>query len=226
MTEPGGASSQSPAPEENNVVGTESHEDSNDEDDAGDVKATVAVRKMDPGNDVALEVQTIKEDNEDLSKRMIRQLETRPISDEQMGAEVKGIYAGLVMVESKCMEVDNKLLSTQGPSLSRNAEHFQALIAIHSTLMHQYYDFFSASQHPSASPALKILATKYGMPTRTWRHGIHSLVEVLRKQLPEFQEFIRTFIILAYGMMSLMDETITKFEITWIECKADLARYG
>lgn len=31
---------------------------------------------------------------------------TKPISQEQLVAEVKGIYAGLVMVESKCIEVD------------------------------------------------------------------------------------------------------------------------
>jgi len=39
---------------------------------------------------------------------IIKQPETRPISQEQLVAEVKGIYAGLVMVEAKCIEVDNK----------------------------------------------------------------------------------------------------------------------
>ena len=38
---------------------------------------------------------------------LIKQPETRPISQEQLVAEVKGIYAGLVMVESKAIEVDN-----------------------------------------------------------------------------------------------------------------------
>jgi hypothetical protein len=36
---------------------------------------------------------------------IILQPETRPISQEQLVAEVKGIYAGLVMVEAKCIEV-------------------------------------------------------------------------------------------------------------------------
>jgi len=40
--------------------------------------------------------------------RMVRQPETRPISPEQLIAEVKGIYAGLIMVEAKCCEVDAK----------------------------------------------------------------------------------------------------------------------
>jgi polyribonucleotide nucleotidyltransferase len=39
---------------------------------------------------------------------MVRQPETRPISTEQLIAEVKGIYAGLIMVEAKCCEVDAK----------------------------------------------------------------------------------------------------------------------
>jgi hypothetical protein len=38
----------------------------------------------------------------------IPQPETRPISQEQLVAEVKGIYASLVLVETKCIEVDNK----------------------------------------------------------------------------------------------------------------------
>lgn len=39
---------------------------------------------------------------------MVRQPVTRPISPEQLIAEVKGIYAGLIMVEAKCCEVDAK----------------------------------------------------------------------------------------------------------------------
>lgn len=38
---------------------------------------------------------------------VVKQPETRPISQEQLVAEVKRIYDGLVMVESKCIEVDN-----------------------------------------------------------------------------------------------------------------------
>jgi hypothetical protein len=34
--------------------------------------------------------------------------ETRPISQEQLVAEVKGIYAGLIMGEAKCIEVIKK----------------------------------------------------------------------------------------------------------------------
>ncbi|OBT60338.1 hypothetical protein VE03_10358 [Pseudogymnoascus sp. 23342-1-I1] len=40
--------------------------------------------------------------------RMVTQPETHLISQEQLVAEVKGIYAGLVMVEGKCIQVDIK----------------------------------------------------------------------------------------------------------------------
>jgi hypothetical protein len=36
---------------------------------------------------------------------MLLQPETRPITQEQLVDEVRGIYAGLVMVEKKCVEV-------------------------------------------------------------------------------------------------------------------------
>ncbi|EDN92197.1 hypothetical protein SS1G_08060 [Sclerotinia sclerotiorum 1980 UF-70] len=81
---------------------------------------------------------------------IILQPETRPISQEQLVAEVKGIYAGLVMVEAKCIEMDNKQAGlTQGdssPPQEFNNEQWQALIALHRTLLHEHHDFFLASQ--------------------------------------------------------------------------------
>ncbi|KAF9879594.1 Telomerase-binding protein EST1A [Colletotrichum karsti] len=117
-----------------------------------------------PGPARTFEPRPAEPDNTEL---MIKQPETRPISQEQLVAEVKGIYAGLVMVESKCIEVDNAQSSTSedsGPKL--NNEQWQALIALHRTLLHEHHDFFLASQHPSASPALRRLASKYAMPAR------------------------------------------------------------
>ncbi|KAI5777653.1 hypothetical protein EDC01DRAFT_635571 [Geopyxis carbonaria] len=162
--------------------------------------------------------------------RMVRQPETRPISPEQLIAEVKGIYAGLIMVEAKCCEVDNKqhqaaLEMDGGRQPKLNNEQWQALIALHRTLLHEHHDFFLASQHPSASPSLKRLASKYAMPARMWRHGIHSFLELLRHRLPHSLEHMLTFIYLAYSMMALLYETVPAFEDTWIECLGDLGRY-
>ena len=152
--------------------------------------------------------------------KVIRQLETRPISSEQLVAEVKGIYAGLVLLESRCIEYDN---SQQSAELSE--EQYHALIQLHRSLLHEHHDFFLASQHPSASEALRRLASKYTMPARMWRHGIQSFLELLRHKLPGSLEHMLTFIYIAYSMMSLLYETVPAFEATWIECLGDLGRY-
>ncbi|KAL2181085.1 uncharacterized protein P884DRAFT_192070 [Thermothelomyces heterothallicus CBS 202.75] len=161
---------------------------------------------------------------DDDSAEIIKQPETRPISQEQLVAEVKGIYAGLVMVESKCIEVDSNQSSQSDPGKLNN-DQWQALIALHRTLLHEHHDFFLASQHPSASPALRRLAAKYAMPARMWRHGIHSFLELLRHRLPASREHMLTFIYLAYSIMALLYETVPAFEDTWIECLGDLGRY-
>ncbi|KAL1884234.1 hypothetical protein VTK73DRAFT_5370 [Phialemonium thermophilum] len=155
---------------------------------------------------------------------LLKQPETKPISSDQLVAEVKGIYAGLVMVERKCVEVDTaQAQNTQNVKL--NSEQWQALIALHRTLLYEHHDFFLASQHPSASPALKRLPAKYAMPARMWRHGIHSFLEILRSRLPESLEYMYTFIYIAYSTMALLYETVPAFEDTWIECLGDLGRY-
>ncbi len=162
--------------------------------------------------------------------RIASQPDTKPISQDQLVAEVKGIYAGLVMVEGKCIQVDLKQTqlakeAAPGPPPVLNNEQYQALIALHRTLLHEHHDFFLASQHPSASPAVKRLAVKYAMPARLWRHGIHSFLELLRNRLPHSLEYMLSFIYLAYSMMTLLLETVPAFEDTWVECLGDLGRY-
>ncbi|KAF1967763.1 hypothetical protein BU23DRAFT_482364 [Bimuria novae-zelandiae CBS 107.79] len=160
---------------------------------------------------------------------LLLQPDSRPISQEQLASEVKSIYAGLTMVETKCIHVDRAQAAAlqNGPeSASRLAsDHWQALIALHRTLLHEHHDFFLASQHPSASPALRRLAAKYSMPARMWKHGIHSFLELLRRRLPESIDYMLAFIYLAYQMMALLYETVPAFEDTWIECLGDLGRY-
>lgn len=159
---------------------------------------------------------------------ILLQPESRPISQEQLAAEVKSIYVGLTMVESKCIHVDKAEASAtrdfQGESKISN-EHWQALIALHRTLLHEHHDFFLAAQHPSASPSLRRLASKYPMPARMWKHGIHSFLDLLRYRLPESVEYMISFIYTAYQMMSLLYETVPAFENAWIECLGDLGRY-
>ncbi|KAF5660634.1 hypothetical protein FCIRC_12065 [Fusarium circinatum] len=75
---------------------------------------------------------------------MMRQPATQSISQEQLIAEVKGIYAGLVMVETKCFEVDNGQ-STQG---RLTPEKWQHLVALHRTLMFENCGASNLSSSP------------------------------------------------------------------------------
>ncbi|RYO79196.1 hypothetical protein DL766_006947 [Monosporascus sp. MC13-8B] len=163
------------------------------------------------------------EDADGDAVKLIKQPQTRPINNDQLEAEVKGIYSGIVLLESKCIEVDEAQSSRNDAKL--NNEQWQALTQLHRALLHEHHDFFLASQHPSASPALRRLASKYSMPARMWRHGIHSFLELLRHRLPASLEHMLTFIYLAYSMMALLYETVPAFEDTWIECLGDLGRY-
>ena len=158
--------------------------------------------------------------NEDPYK-IIKQPETRPFSEEHLVTEVKGIYAGLVMVESKCIEVDNKqAISVQHDQIVQseqfNNEQWHVLVNLHRTLIHEHCDLFLASQHQSASPALHQLASKYGRPARMWRHVIQYFLELLQHRLPVY---------LPYSMMGLLSETVPSFKNTWVECLGDLSRY-
>ncbi|MCJ1242697.1 hypothetical protein MMC14_010706 [Varicellaria rhodocarpa] len=107
--------------------------------------------------------------------QILLQPETRPITHDQLVVEVKGIYAGLVMVEAKCIDVDEKQAAAaqkaarrkweatarepsqeglmeacqeafQESDLSHESEltreQWQALIALHKTLLHEHHDFF------------------------------------------------------------------------------------
>jgi hypothetical protein len=160
---------------------------------------------------------------------LLLQPDSRPISQEQLASEVKSIYAGLTMVETKCIHVDKAQAAAAQQNADPNhklaSDHWQALIALHRTLLHEHHDFFLASQHPSASPALRRLAAKYSMPARMWKHGIHSFLELLRRRLPDSIDYMLAFIYLAYQMMALLYETVPAFEDTWIECLGDLGRY-
>ncbi|KXT12825.1 hypothetical protein AC579_7602 [Pseudocercospora musae] len=154
---------------------------------------------------------------------LILQPDSSPISQDQLAAEVKGIYAGLVMVEAKCINIDAAQAADSKSHLG--PEQWQALIALHRTLLYEHHDFLMATQHPSATQALRGLATKYSMPARMWKHGIHAFLEVLRHRRPDSQEYMLAFIYLAYQMMALLFETVPSFTDTWIECLGDLARY-
>ena len=67
---------------------------------------------------------------------MLLQPDTKPISHEQLVVEVKGIYAGLVMVEAKCIDIDERQIAAAQEKDSLKRVHlenhqWQSLIALH-----------------------------------------------------------------------------------------------
>jgi hypothetical protein len=74
---------------------------------------------------------------------ILLQPENHPITEEQLVNEVHGIYAGLVMVKKKCLEVDRQQSQSQSSSKLSDLQ-WQALIVLHITLLHEHHDLFSA----------------------------------------------------------------------------------
>lgn len=147
--------------------------------------------------------------------------EFRPISQESLAAEIKGIYAGLVMVEAKCINIDAQRASADG---EMSSEQWKALIALHRLLLYEHHDFLCATQHPSANPALLSLANKYDMPTRMWKHATWTFLELLQRS-PNSQEHLLAFIDLSYRMMTLLLQTIPAFTEIWVSSLRDITRY-
>ncbi|KAI1663323.1 EST1-DNA-bind domain containing protein [Pyrenophora tritici-repentis] len=153
----------------------------------------------------------------------------RLITEEELASEAKSIYAGLFIVENKCIHVDHHLTAAAAQEGKARTditpEEWQALIALHRTLLHEHHDFFLASQDPSSWPKLRKLPDKHKMPMRMWKHGIYSFLKLLQKHLPESIDHMLAFIYLAYQMVALLYETVPAFEDTWIECLGDLGRF-
>ena len=108
------------------------------------------------------------------------------------------------------MDREQARLALEGTPSSKpllSPKQWQALIALHKTLLHKFNDFFLASQHPAATPDSTKLAARNSMPARLWQFGIHNFLEFLRYRLPESLDYILAFIYTAYSMMMLLYET-------------------
>ncbi|KAH8744843.1 hypothetical protein F5883DRAFT_588769 [Diaporthe sp. PMI_573] len=88
------------------------HSQKNDSVIAGDSvgEAAMANRRENDSIITAAAIQTVKADKDDVLPNplpLLKQPDFRRVSQEQLTAEGKGIYAGLVKIECKCIEVDN-----------------------------------------------------------------------------------------------------------------------
>lgn len=151
---------------------------------------------------------------------ILRQLVTNSVSDLELLPEIKGIYAGLLIVERKCIDTRYSAAAQKHTT----SDQWQAMIAVHKLLLHEHYDFLLASHHPSASNALRALAIQHYLPSRMWTHGIENLLTIMQCQLPESLEFLCAFLYISYNMLTTLLETVPALEDVWLECLGDLAR--
>ncbi|KAL9582175.1 MAG: hypothetical protein Q9212_003446 [Teloschistes hypoglaucus] len=156
------------------------------------------------------------------------QPETRPISQEQLTLEVKNTYAGLVMVEAKCIEVNEKQsISTQAvtPRPECNTdEQWQNIPALHRTSFHEVDEHLMVFQHPSTTRALYMSKFKYTMSARMWRQNVHSFLELLQHWLLKSHEKILTLVHVAYIMMTLFLGRLPTFRSIRTECFGNIDR--
>lgn len=185
--------------------------------------------------------------------------DTPSISQERLIAEVRAIYAGLVVVEQKCIDIDRspapenyacsyrtlqressytkdpKLkdlelrdLELKDPELkdpeSKGLERKRH--ELHHVLLNKHYDFLSASQHPSASPALRRLARKYNMPSRMWERGIDDFMKVSLRQMPGTAKHMLDYLSFARSMIDRLNAEVPSLATEWSECIKGLDAYS
>jgi hypothetical protein len=148
----------------------------------------------------------------------------RPPAD--LVASVDEIYDSLILVELKCIE-DNNNASVDGKQVAYHIsnEQWQILASRRCELLNEHADFFQFSQHPSAEPDLRELASQYAMPARLWLHGIDTFLKLLIRHLPASLEYTLSFINHAYLTLGMLYESVPNFRHIWAECLADLSRY-
>jgi len=131
------------------------------------------------------------------------------------------------MVETKCIHVarDQATSVATDPNLKLSSNHWQCLIDLHRTLLHEHHDFFLASQHPSASPALQRLAHKYAMPSRMWRYGIQSLLERFRGAPRLEFERMSTFLRSTYDVLGALQENLPSMAGEWTKIRDAVMEY-
>ncbi|KAJ5195756.1 DNA/RNA-binding domain E.t1.c1-type [Penicillium cf. viridicatum] len=155
-------------------------------------------------------------------QKTTKQPKTHAVTEEQLINEVRKIYDGLVIVENQCIESHRELKQSKAELSPRQ---WQAHVSLHRTLLDEHFNFFLASQHPSASPVLRDVPDKYQTLARMWRYGVLSFLDQLRLKTPDSTEYMHDFIYFSFSIISCLLECVPDLRETWVECLGDLARY-
>jgi hypothetical protein len=149
-----------------------------------------------------------------------------PMSQEELIAEIKASYTIILRLASVFNNRINAYVKTicEGASCT-STEHWPSLTALHSTLLHKHHDFFLATQHPSASPALRQLASKYAMPTRMWKNGIQPILELFRLNLDGRTGHVQDFLRDTRHTLKMFQENLPGMVDDWNKMEAALLEF-
>lgn len=152
------------------------------------------------------------------------QPDTQPVTLDQLKTEVRAVYIGTVKVETLCSERIAAYRQTNEPL---GEEQWRSLVALHRATVHEFADFFFATQHPAAarSRTLRESRLKYSMPQRLWQR-VQALLDLMRRHLPTSREHMADFISLSFTIFTVLYEHATDLQAIWSECLGDVARFG
>ncbi|KAH7002580.1 hypothetical protein EDB80DRAFT_867582 [Ilyonectria destructans] len=139
------------------------------------------------------------------------------IHSEQPFAEVDRLYDELVKIETDCIQAERAQQLTD--------DQWRARIELHRNLLRKHHELLLTSQHPSADRDLRRMASDCGLPGRMWRHGVHSLLDLMHHHLPPSSEHRLSFLDIASNTIERLHEAAPRFDNTWYECLGDLGRY-
>ncbi|CAI7613009.1 unnamed protein product [Penicillium viridicatum] len=97
-------------------------------------------------------------------------------------ATLREQYKKVISWENKCIWYDKKQPQS---TIYLPCHRWQAIVATHKHLLQEHERFFSRSQMPSASAAIRNVPFNHAMFDRMWRYGIYSPLELLHRNLSE-----------------------------------------
>lgn len=130
------------------------------------------------------------------------------VSQEQLIAEVKGIYADLHVVQMQCAEIDSfQNTMSLADAVHFNQEQWEAMAACLRETLRGHHESFLRSPLPSAKSALVRVLSKHIMPLRLWVDGTYNPFKDMRDDdVPSDLKHMLSLISLSYSMAALMND--------------------
>lgn len=125
-------------------------------------------------------------------------------------ASVTNTHTDLTILEEQCIQLVAR-------PVQQSDQYWRGMIAIHRALLRRHLEFFALSQHPLASPDFRHLPVTLNMPVRMWKHGMHSLLELLRRSLPGARKHMDSFLLHAYQTLIQVYDNVKFLRRTWVE---------